>query len=636
MKLKSTHAKPRQDGQTAKHGRRYSQGAEIQPAGVHFRIWAPQRKSVEVVIEGASAPAPLERESTGYFSGLLTEARAGTRYRYRLDGGDYLYPDPVSRFQPDGPHGPSQVIDPADFVWTDHDWKGCSNHGEVAYELHIGTFTPEGTWGAAAAKLPGLVELGITVVEVMPVAEFPGKFGWGYDGVDLFAPTRLYGTPRDFRAFVNRAHELGLAVILDVVYNHIGPDGNYLKAFSPQYFTDRYKCEWGEALNFDGDNSGPVRDFFTDNAAYWIDEFHIDGLRLDATQQIFDDSAEHVLMDIGRRARRAAGKRSVFIVAENEVQHVRVIRPIEQGGYGLDAMWNDDFHHSALVALTGKREAYYSDYHGTPQELISSAKWGFLFQGQRYAWQKKTRGSPAFGVPPSAFVTFIENHDQVANSASGLRCHQLTSPGRHRAMTALMILMPGTPMLFQGQEFSASAPFLFFADHNPELAKLVRKGRADFLAQFPSVATPEARALLAPPDDPQTFARCKLDWNEAKKNEKALALHRDLLRLRRTEPAFDVHKQGQVDGAVLGDEAFLIRYFHPAGDRLLLINLGRDLHLAVLPEPLLAPPEGKAWTVLWSSDSPQYGGPGSAVFTTEEGWKIPAQSALLLKPGEKD
>ena len=330
--------------------------------------------------------------------------------------------------------------------------------------MHIGTFTPEGTWEAALRELPGLAELGITLLEVMPVADFSGEFGWGYDGVNQFAPTRLYGQPDDFRRFVDRAHALGMGVLLDVVYNHFGPDGNYLQQFAEEYFTDRYANEWGEAINFDWPGSASVREFFLTNAVCWIEEYHLDGLRLDATQQIFDAGQSHILAELGQRVRSAAGKRSVYLVAENEPQETRLVRPLEQGGHGLDSLWNDDFHHSALVALKGHSEAYYSDYLGRPQEFISAAKWGYLYQGQRYSWQKKRRGAPGLDLAPANFVTFLENHDQVANSGRGLRVRQLTSPGRYRAMTALLLLGPGTPMLFQGQEFgSASLKY----DRNP-------------------------------------------------------------------------------------------------------------------------------------------------------------------------
>jgi maltooligosyltrehalose trehalohydrolase len=499
--------------------------------------------------------------------------------------------------------------------------------------MHIGTFTPEGTWAAAAQQLPALADLGVTVLEVMPVAEFPGQFGWGYDGVDLFAPTRLYGRPDDFRAFVDRAHAAGLGVILDVVYNHLGPDGNYLKQFAEGYFTDRYANEWGEAINFDGPDAGPVREFYVANAGYWIDEYHLDGLRLDATQSIHDASPEHVLAAVARRVRAAARGRKTFLVAENEPQEARLARPAERGGYGLDALWNDDFHHSARVVLSGHNEAYYTDYLGTAQEFVSAAKWGYLYQGQRYRWQGKRRGTPALDLPAAAFVTFTQNHDQVANSARGLRPHAVASPGRHRAVTALLLLGPGTPMLFMGQEFDATSPFLFFADHNPELAKLVARGRADFLAQFPSVATPPVRERLPDPADLRTFRSCKLDTSEREKHAAAYALHRDLLRLRREDPVFRGQRRGRLDGAVLGPEAFVLRWFGGEhGDRLLLVNFGRDLDLDPAPEPLLAPPEGKVWEMLWSSEDPRYGGQGTPPPDTEENWRALGNAAVVLHP----
>ena len=370
-------------------------GVEILRDGVaHARVWAPRCRLVEIAVEGGKT-IPLEPETNGYFAGPILGLREGGCYQFRLDRGDRLYPDPASRFQPDGPHGPSQLVDSRQFRWTDNEWPGISRSALVIYEMHIGTFTSAGTWRAASEQLSLLAELGITALEIMPVAEFPGQFGWGYDGVNLFAPTRLYGEPDDFRHFVNRAHKCGLGVILDVVYNHFGPDGNYLGQFSSDYVSSRYKNEWGEAINFDGENSAPVREFFVANAAYWIREFHLDGLRLDATQQIFDASKEHILTEIARAARNAAKERSIYIVAENESQEARLVRPEEQGGYGLDALWNDDFHHSAHVALTGKNEAYYTDYAGTPQEFVGALKHGFLFQGQYYSWQKKRRGQPA-------------------------------------------------------------------------------------------------------------------------------------------------------------------------------------------------------------------------------------------------
>jgi maltooligosyltrehalose trehalohydrolase len=619
--------------------RRLPVGAELLPGGgVHFRVWAPACEAVEVVLEGGRAPSPhaLQTEQQGYFSAVVPCAGAGTRYRYRLDG-DKTFPDPASRFQPDGPHGPSEVVDPGAFCWTDQAWRGPALRGSVLYELHAGTFTPEGTWAAALEHLPALAELGVTALELMPVNEFPGRFGWGYDGVAWFAPTRLYGRPDDLRAFVDRAHALGLGVILDVVYNHLGPDGNVLPQFSPDYFTNRYQTDWGTPLNFDGENSSPVRELVLANAAYWIDEFHLDGLRIDATQNIYDGSAIHILTELSTRARAAARGRRVLLVGENEEQRVALVRPVDQGGHGLDMLWNDDFHHAARVAATGRKEGYYADYGGTPQELISAAKYGFLYQGQRNTRQGKRRGTPAFGLEPASFVTFLQNHDQVGNSAKGARLHQITSPGRYRALTALWLLMPGTPMLFQGQEFAASSPFLYFGDQKPEIARAMQRGRRHFLSQFASLKTHRMQQCIANPADPEAFRRSQLVPAERQRHGEATALHRDLLRLRRDDPVFAAQHRGSLDGAVLGPEALVLRYFGANGnDRLLVVNLGPDLHLDPAPEPLLAPPAGACWGLLWSSEDPAYGGAGTAPLETEMGWRIPGHAAVALSSRRGD
>lgn len=615
--------------------RRLPVGAEVQEDGsVHVRVWAPASRQLHVLLAQEQSldrevrKIALEPEEGGYFSGSLPDARAGMHYKLQLDRG--LFPDPASRFQPDGPEGASRIIDPSQFRWSDDDWRGINSTGQVIYEMHVGTFTPEGIWATAAAQLAELAELGVTTLEVMPVADFPGRYGWGYDGVNFFAPTRLYGEPDDFRAFVNRAHELGLAVILDVVYNHVGPDGNYLREFSPDYFSEQ-RTEWGDALNFDGNNCQPVREFFVSNAAYWIEEYHLDGLRLDATQQIFDRSADHLLAAISREVRSAGRGRGTYVVAENEPQQTRLVRSSSQGGYGLDALWNDDFHHSAMVAATGRREAYFTDYQGAAQEFVSAAKWGYLFQGQRYQWQKARRGTASLDLQPSNFVIFLENHDQVANSLRGERLHTLTHPGLLRALTALLLLGPGTPMLFQGQEFAASAPFLYFADHHPELAEAVAKGRAEFLRQFPGIAAPEATACLPNPQQEENFLRCKLDFAERAQHHEIYALHKDLLALRRNDPLLSSASRGSYDGAVLGDAAFLLRFFGERhDDRLLLVNLGSDLHFAPAPEPLLAPTCEHRWGLRWSSEDPRYRGGGTPAIETEAGWQIPAHAAIFL------
>jgi maltooligosyltrehalose trehalohydrolase len=613
--------------------RRLQVGAEVVDTGlVHFCVWAPTSKRLEVVFDDGRL-AELTAAPDGYFSGSAP-GRAGDRYRFRLNGSGQLYPDPASRFQPEGPHGSSAIIDPTTFAWTDASWTGVRLEGQVLYELHVGTFTRDGTWAAASRELDRLAELGVTVVEVMPVAEFEGRFGWGYDGVDLFAPSHLYGSPDDFRRFVDRAHALGLGVLLDAVYNHLGPSGNYLRAFAPAYFTDRYKNEWGEAINFDGEDAKPVREFIVGNAGYWIEEFHLDGLRLDATQQIFDTSSENVLTAIARRVREKAGARSTIIVAENEPQDAALARSVDKGGRGLDGLWNEDFHHAAMVALTGRAEAYYSDTRGVPQEFISAAKYGYLFQGQHYDWQRNTRGTPGFDLEPAQFVNFLQNHDQVANSARGIRGHLLTSPGRWRAMSALLLLMPGTPMLFQGQEFSASTPFLYFADFEGDLAAAVRKGRAEFLMQFPSFVDFRSKSPLDDPCDVGTFGRSQLDFSERQSHVDAHTLHRDLLRLRRERAAFRSQSRGAVDGTVLGPRAFALRFFTEGWqeDRVLLVNLGRVLERRSFAEPLLAPPAGTDWQIEWSSDDPAYGGPGTADLRPQQQWLIPAECAIVLAP----
>jgi maltooligosyltrehalose trehalohydrolase len=616
--------------------RRLPIGAETQRDGLtHFRVWAPDPGEVMVIVEPRTGPVralPLVPEPHGYYSALVPEIGVGDRYRFRLDG--VAAPDPASRFQPEGPFGPSEIVDPARFQWTDRAWNGVTIAGQIIYELHIGTFTPAGTWRAAIERLPHLADTGITLLEVMPIAEMPGGFGWGYDGVFPFAPVRTYGTPDDARAFVDRAHALGLGVILDVVLNHLGPEGCVHRAYARAYFARNRANEWGDSLNFDGPDSGPVREYFAANAAYWIDEYHFDGLRLDATQSMLDTSDTHVVAMIASRARVAAGHRSIIVLAENERQEAKHVRSIADGGYGLDAVWNDDFHHSAVVALTGRREAYYSDHRGTPQELISAAKHGYLFQGQRYSWQGHARGTRTDGLRPQAFVNFIENHDQLANTGDGARLWTHTAPGLYRAMTALLLLMPGTPMLFQGQEFGSSAPFLYFADHEPTLAAAVLKGRSEFVRQFRSLATAEMQAHLPVPHERSTFERCKIDWTELASHQAHHKLHTDLIALRKGDAAFAA--QDPVDGAVVTADAFVLRYqaAQPADERILIVNLGQDIEAGSFAEPLVAPPEGFAWQIGWSSEHPDYGGLGVADVVSEHGWKIPGHSATVLKPGD--
>ncbi|MEW6440934.1 MAG: malto-oligosyltrehalose trehalohydrolase [bacterium] len=620
--------------------RRLPVGAEVMPGrkgGVHFRVWAPRCRQVSVVVEsdtgagGKHREYPMEPEEGGYCSRQVSQARPGTLYRYRLD--ERLFPDPASRFQPSGPEGPSQVIDPSAFRWTDADWSGVRLEGQVICEVHIGTFTSKGTWKAAARRLSELKQVGITLVELMPVAEFSGRFGWGYDGVDLFAPFHEYGAPDDFRSFVDQAHALGMGVVLDVVYNHFGPVGNFWSEFSLDYFTDRYETEWGYAINFDGGNSGPVRELFVANAGYWIEEYHLDGLRLDATQSLHDQSPEHILAALTRKAREKGKGRSLLITAENEPQNSRLLAPPDEGGFGIDAVWNDDFHHSARVALSGRKEAYHTDYLGSAQEFVSAAKWGYLYQGQFYSWQNKCRGTPVLEIRAPRFISYLENHDQIANSLRGERLHRLAHPGKYRALTALLLLMPGTPLLFQGQDFGASSPFCYFADQRGDLARAVARGRTEFLLQFASLRDPEAQALLPDPSHPGTFERCRIDHAERKSHAESSNLHRDLLRMRREDAVFREQRTDWMQGAVLGPDAFLLRFLGgDRGDRLIVVNLGADRTLLPIPEPLLAPPKDSHWELLWSSEAVAYGGGGTPPMETEGRWTVPGHATLVFAP----
>ena len=609
-------------------------------------MWAPTHAKVTLVIEAAQPAQPaqlaqpasrpgggrevvLGREPGGYHAGFAPGLAAGARYRFRLGDDDALYADPASRYQPEGPFGPSQVVDPAAFAWTDAAWTGIPPERHVLYELHLGTFTAEGTWDAASRWLPYLAEVGITTLEIMPVADFAGRRNWGYDGVNLFAPSRVYGAPDDMRRFVDRAHATGLAVILDVVYNHFGPSGNQLLAWSPSYRSPD-AGEWGDALNFDGEHSTAVREYMIANAGYWIDEFHLDGLRLDATQAICDRSREHVITAIARRAREAGRGRRIFVVGETEPQDATLLAP----PVGLDAVWNDDFHHAARIALTGVIEGYLHDYRGTPQELVSAVKRGFLYQGQLYPWQHNPRGSSTRGVARHRMVCFLENHDQVANLGFGERLPLISDPASLRALTALLLLAPALPLLFQGQEHGATERWQFFVDHDHELQAPIRGGRAAFMAQSPRLATAEAQAALTDPCAEATFRGCVLDPRDRRLDHPRVALHRDLLRLRRDDPAFTDPRPEALDGAVLSEHAFVVRYLQddPLRDRLLLVNLGPTFARPGVPEPLIAPPDGAGWRVVWSSEDPRYGGHGTPTPFDRVRFAIPARSAVVLAP----
>jgi maltooligosyltrehalose trehalohydrolase len=584
-------------------------GEMVSPSEAHVRVWAPDHRSVTLVIDGRTVA--LDAEPGGHH-GCQVVARPGSRYGFRFDGDDATYPDPASRSQPDGPHGLSAIVDLAGYRWQDAAWPGVSLPGQVLYEFHVGTFTREGTWRAAATRLPRLRDAGITVLQMMPVAEFAGDFGWGYDGVLWFAPYRHYGTPADLQHFVDTAHGLGLAVILDVVYNHLGPSGNYVSKFSRGYLSQRYANEWGDALNFDGPLCEGLRELVLANVAYWVREFHVDGFRLDAAQEIHDVSAEHILAALTRVARQAAAPRSIVVVAEHEPQHARLLRAPDANGYGLDGVFNEDFHHSSRVALTGVQEAYTSDYRGTSREWLSAALHGFLFQGQYYPWQSARRGAPALDRPPHEFIAFIENHDQVANAAVGQRLLAITSPPAWRAMSALLLLGPWTPLLFQGQEWGTHTPFKYFCDHEPELQAAVFEGRQTFLSQFTRLREAYEGATVDAVGRP-AYEACRLDHDFDPLANPVWQMYRDLTTLRRNDASLGQHAARLV-GSTLDDHTLLLRFLGRVAheDRLLIVSLGPDVELSSVPDPLVAPPELFDWCVLWSSEDRAYGGVGIA------------------------
>ncbi|EAQ77282.1 malto-oligosyltrehalose trehalohydrolase [Blastopirellula marina] len=617
----------------------YSFGAIVRSSGVDFTVWAPQRTRVELALVDEQGNAKrllaMQRQESGFFFVHAADAGAGDLYMYRMDGQGQLFPDPASRFQPSGVHGPSQVIDSSVYAWQDDEWAGLPLEGQVLYELHLGTFTNEGNWAGAKSKLPYLKEIGVTAVEIMPLADFQGDFGWGYDGVYWYAPSRIYGTPDDFRDFVDAAHQIGIGVMLDVVYNHFGPTGNYWNAYTPYFPSSKHGTDWGDAINYDGKGSKPIRRFVIENAAYWIREFHLDGLRLDATQTIFDDSTPHVLTETTSAARAAAGDRPIIVVAENDAQEICHVQSPESGGYGMDGVWNDDFHHACRVAATGHSEFYYADFAGTPQEMVSAMRWGYLYQGQWNQRQGRKRGSASLKTPQKHFIHFLQNHDQVSNSASALRTHALTSPGRFRALTALMLLGPQTPMLFMGQEFAASSPFYFFADHEVGIDQLAQDGRLEFMRCFPRAAGYFQTFMPNDPIGREAFERSKLNWDEVETNAPVVALHRDLLHLRKTDVTISQQDDVMLEGAVIGDEAFLLRWITPSGDdRLMFVNLGRDLSWRPVAEPLVAPPQNTNWSLLWSSEEPRYGGSGTALLDTQQ-WLIPGHTAVLMRPNPR-
>lgn len=583
-------------------------GAQLMPDGrVRFRLWAPAARRVELVLYEGSATRTeaLEPRPDGWFALESTAAGAGSLYRYRIDGAQEV-PDPASRFNPQGVHGPSEVIDPTAYRWSDGDWRAPPWHTSAIYELHVGTFNAPGTYAATAARLAHLASLGVTAIELMPVAAFPGARGWGYDGVLLYAPHAAYGRPEDLKALIAAAHTAGLAVILDVVYNHFGPEGNYLHLYAPQFFNERRTTPWGAAINFDGEGSRTVRDFFVHNARYWLAEYHCDGLRLDAIHAVYDDSATHIVSELAASTRAAAAqaKRTIYLTLENYDNAARLLGP-EGAARAADAQWNDDAHHCLHVLLTGETDGYYADYAAQPQALLCRAlAEGFAYQGERSRCLDAARGEPSGHLPPTAFIDFLQNHDQVGNRLHAERLTQLVSePAALRAATALLLLAPHPPLLFMGEEWGAPEPFPWFCDYEPQLLERVREQRA---RELPGGADPGAEA---------TYAAARLDWSRLRGRPHARVLreYRDLLSLRRrvVAPLLPRVRAAHVARAT-ETSAFAVEWSADEVTLRLLANL--SARAAALPVPatgrvlytthpgiraLRAGGEMAPWSVLW-------------------------------------
>jgi len=513
-------------------------GAEFMPDGsTRFRLWAPGASEVVVEVSAGQARlgVSLDVLGEGWFETHVKNLAPGARYGFRIDGG-LLVPDPASRFNPQDVHAPSMLVDPLEFVWSELAWYGRPWEEAVLYELHVGTFTQAGTFAAAIERLDHLATLGVTAIEIMPVADFPGGRNWGYDGVLPYAPDASYGTPEDLKALVQAAHARGLMVVLDVVYNHFGPEGNYLHVYAPAFFNPAHVTPWGAAINFDGPGARTVRDFFIHNALYWLDEFCMDGLRLDAVHAIADDSQPHFIAELCERVRHGTAEgRHVHIVLENDRNEARYLaRDAKRRPVYATAQWNDDLHHAAHIVLTGERDGYYMDYAEHPLWYFGRClAEGFGYQGERSVFRGDAeRGESCIHLPPGAFVSFLQTHDQVGNRAYGERIGQIAAESKLRAAIACWLLAPAPPMLFMGEEFNASTPFLYFCELGEELAQAVSRGRIEEFARFEGFSDPARLATIADPSDPATFERSKLRWEEAHANEGWLDLYRHCLLLR--------------------------------------------------------------------------------------------------------
>lgn len=578
-------------------------GARPSPEGVVFRVWAPRLLSLGVRLEGASQAVPMSRGADDVFDVTLPQAGVGTDYRYILDG-ERERPDPVSRFQPRGVHGPSRVVDPEAFSWSDQAWRGLPLEDYVMYELHVGTFHGKGSFEDVIPRLSYLKQLGVTAVELMPVGEFPGGRNWGYDGVHLYAPQSSYGGPEGLKTLVDACHRQGLAVVLDVVYNHLGPEGNYLPEFGP-YFSSRYRTDWGDAINFDGPGSDGVRRHFIDNALYWVTEYHVDALRLDAIHGIFDFSARHILREMTAAVHAQAERlgRSVWTIAESDLNDVRVIEAPEVGGHGMDAQWSDDFHHSLRTLVTGQRRGYLADF-GEMHQLKKAIAEGFVYDGVYSAHRERRHGSSSAARPGQQLVIYTQNHDQVANGSGGDRSSTLVSLEAQKLEAAVLLCTPSLPMLFMGQEYGETAPFLYFTSHSdPGLARAVREGRKkefeafDWDREFPD------------PQEEATFEACRLDWSLLDQGDhtRLLQFYRDLLALRARRPSLR-NAQKDKTRVASDDEArwMVVERGDASGEASLCVfNLGGERREVPLPSAV------EGFRCALDSADPRYGGAGA-------------------------
>jgi maltooligosyltrehalose trehalohydrolase len=591
-------------------------GAELNNCGVLFRLWGPKHATIRVKLEDTGTAHPMLALVDGWHELRVAEAGPGTCYRFILPDGVEV-PDPASRFQPQDVHGPSEVIAPNAFSWTDEGWTGRDWEECVIYELHIGAFTADGTFRAAIDRLDDLRDLGITAIELMPVADFPGQRNWGYDGVLLFAPDSSYGRPENLKQLVDAAHARGIAVILDVVYNHFGPDGNYLPLYS-HIFTESHHTPWGAAINYDAEHSEWVRDLIINNAIYWIREYNLDGLRLDAVHAIMDESPEHLLQELATAVREAGGDRRIHLLLENEEnQATRLARDVYGQPVQFTAQWNDDVHHLLHTAASGESAGYYADYLGDTYKLGRALAEGFAFQGELMPYRGHPRGEPSAYLPPTAFVSFIQNHDQVGNRAFGERITTFAPPEAVRAIAAIYLLAPQIPMIFMGEEWGAAQPFPFFCDFDSELADAVRNGRRAEFAKFPEFQDPKRREQIPDPNAQETFVSAKLRWDDASRGVHAdwRDWYRRLLMVRHAEIIPRLSEMDSTSGQyeILGDLAVRVSWRLADRAELLLTT-----NLKTTPLAGIGTPRGR---VLWSVGSAENGdlGPWSVVWTLTGG-----------------